>query len=101
MDEQVTTTKLEPVAAVAGVALVVSMALAATPFLWPTTAVFFPLLALNWVLLMLTGYLAYKPWSLRTFTDPPRNRKTKAVGVVVIAFTLAAWLAVLSGEIAH
>jgi hypothetical protein len=76
----------------AGASLLASLLLIAVALVSPTTALA-PFMVANWCLFILTGYFALLPTRWPASVGSAEISKLKLFMLVLIAFTLASWIA--------
>ena len=81
----------------AALSLAASVALGALPFVSPHTPIG-PFILANWLLFMLVGYFAFRPWRSGPLFSQPDRRNSNVFRVVLLGFALAGWVAVLNAE---
>ena len=81
----------------AGASLLASLLSIAVALASPTTAIA-PFMVANWCLFILTGYFALLPIRWPVSVGSAEMSKLKAFILVLIAFTLASWIALAQAE---
>lgn len=75
-----------------------SAILISSPFVFAATPLW-PFLALNWLLFMSTGYLAFfRPFRWTTLVKQPDRPKLVAFNAALLAFAIAGWVAIFNAD---
>lgn len=80
---------------IAALSLAASLLLLVAPFVLPNAPIG-PFILVNWVLFMAAGYLAMPKFSWRRPFQKMEPAKFKMFRLVLIAFTLAGWIAIFN-----
>ena len=89
--------RTSPLAIAAALSIAASVLLAIAPFILPNSPVW-PLILANWILFMVAGYLASpKPFGRRSL-QKMEPEKFRLFRLVLVAFTLAGWVAVFNAK---
>jgi hypothetical protein len=86
-----------PLIVAAAFSLAASVVLGAITFVWPDTPIA-PFIVVNWLLFMLVGSLAFRPWRWRSLVKQPERHNLNVFLLVLLAFALASWFALFNAE---
>ena len=86
-----------PLVYAAALSLAASLALVIAPFALPNVSIG-PFILANWLAFIAAGFLALPKFSWRKPFQKPEPEKFKVFRLVLIAFTLAGWIAVSNSK---
>ena len=90
-------TQRSPLSLIAALSLAASLFLAIAPFAMPNAPIG-PFLLINWLFFTSAGFLAIPKFSWRKPFQKMEPDKSKLFRLVLIAFTLAGWIAIFNAK---